>query len=188
MSLPSARMRVRTAASPVRAAPNLRGETCQAGRVSSSCAAVSLCASLLDRRHLLAVCRWRTGDITREIVRSDRIGIAHSPPRAGPRCLNDRLSVIGELRIRGHEWRFAGTTTELSAGLAWRLGSFQSDVRHRARATAGSRATGWPRRGLRRVEAERRLAEGEGFEPPIPFRVQRFSRPPPSTARPSLRA
>src|SRR5688572_8417426 len=36
-------------------------------------------------------------------------------------------------------------------------------------------------------EAERSLAEGEGFEPPIPFRVQRFSRPPPSTTRPSLR-
>src|SRR5688572_6011287 len=35
---------------------------------------------------------------------------------------------------------------------------------------------------------ERRVAEGEGFEPPIPFRVQRFSRPPPSTARPSLRS
>src|SRR4029453_4547849 len=30
-------------------------------------------------------------------------------------------------------------------------------------------------------------AEGEGFEPPVPFRVQRFSRPPPSTTRPSLR-
>ena len=32
-----------------------------------------------------------------------------------------------------------------------------------------------------------RVAEGEGFEPPVPFRVQWFSRPPPSTARPSLR-
>jgi hypothetical protein len=31
------------------------------------------------------------------------------------------------------------------------------------------------------------LAEGEGFEPPGPFPVQRFSRPPPSTTRPSLR-
>src|SRR4029079_13509374 len=30
------------------------------------------------------------------------------------------------------------------------------------------------------------LAEGEGFEPPVPFRVQWFSRPPPSTTRPSL--
>ena len=38
-----------------------------------------------------------------------------------------------------------------------------------------------------RAERERSLAEGEGFEPPIPFRVQRFSRPPPSTTRPSLR-
>src|SRR3954462_10275637 len=33
----------------------------------------------------------------------------------------------------------------------------------------------------------RRRAEGEGFEPPEPFRVQWFSRPPPSTTRPSLR-
>src|SRR5436190_4704323 len=30
------------------------------------------------------------------------------------------------------------------------------------------------------------VAEGEGFEPPVPFRVQWFSRPPPSTTRPSL--
>src|SRR5580765_1252359 len=33
---------------------------------------------------------------------------------------------------------------------------------------------------------QRRLAEGEGFEPPAPFPVQWFSRPPPSTTRPSL--
>ena len=31
------------------------------------------------------------------------------------------------------------------------------------------------------------MAEGEGFEPPVPFRVQRFSRPPVSTAHASLR-
>ena len=31
------------------------------------------------------------------------------------------------------------------------------------------------------------LAEREGFEPPIPFRVCRFSRPVPSTTRPPLR-
>ncbi len=31
------------------------------------------------------------------------------------------------------------------------------------------------------------MAEGEGFEPPVRFPVQRFSRPPPSTTRPSLR-
>src|SRR5215475_8283838 len=31
------------------------------------------------------------------------------------------------------------------------------------------------------------MAEREGFEPPIPFRVCRFSRPVPSTTRPSLR-
>jgi hypothetical protein len=32
-----------------------------------------------------------------------------------------------------------------------------------------------------------KLAEGEGFEPPEPLPVQWFSRPPPSTTRPSLR-
>ena len=32
------------------------------------------------------------------------------------------------------------------------------------------------------------MAEGEGFEPPVPFRAQRFSRPPVSTTHPSLRA
>ena len=32
------------------------------------------------------------------------------------------------------------------------------------------------------------MAEGEGFEPPVPFQAQRFSRPPVSTAHPSLRS
>ena len=36
-------------------------------------------------------------------------------------------------------------------------------------------------------ERSEKLAEGEGFEPPEPFPIQWFSRPPPSTARPSLR-
>jgi hypothetical protein len=31
------------------------------------------------------------------------------------------------------------------------------------------------------------MAEGEGFEPPVPFRVHRFSRPTVSTAHTSLR-
>ena len=31
------------------------------------------------------------------------------------------------------------------------------------------------------------MAEGEGFEPPLPFRVKRFSRPPVSIAQTSLR-
>ena len=31
------------------------------------------------------------------------------------------------------------------------------------------------------------MADGEGFEPPIPFQVCRFSRPEPSTARPPIR-
>src|SRR4029077_7434194 len=47
------------------------------------------------------------------------------------------------------------------------------------------------RDNLRRLappdQTTQRVAEGEGFEPPEPFRVQWFSRPPPSTTRPSLR-
>ena len=48
------------------------------------------------------------------------------------------------------------------------------------------------RRGLPTVAASeasawRRLAERVGFEPTVAFRLQRFSRPPPSTTRPPLR-
>src|SRR5687767_2516135 len=38
------------------------------------------------------------------------------------------------------------------------------------------------------TRAKRSVAEREGFEPPVPFQVLRFSRPPPSTTRPSLHA
>ena len=38
--------------------------------------------------------------------------------------LTHRLRVTGEFRLRAHEWRATGTTTELSAGLAWQLPSF----------------------------------------------------------------
>jgi hypothetical protein len=38
--------------------------------------------------------------------------------------LNDRLDLTGELRLRGIEWRFVGSTAEWSAGLRWRLPSF----------------------------------------------------------------
>ncbi len=38
--------------------------------------------------------------------------------------LTERLGVTGELRIRGHELDFVGTTADISAGLTWRLPSF----------------------------------------------------------------
>src|SRR5262249_15900164 len=41
--------------------------------------------------------------------------------------------------------------------------------------------------GILRMDHERRMAEGEGFEPPARFPVQWFSRPPPSTNPPPLR-
>lgn len=41
--------------------------------------------------------------------------------------------------------------------------------------------------GLHWTPLEGVLAEGEGFEPPVPFQAQRFSRPPVSTTHPSLR-
>jgi hypothetical protein len=65
----------------------------------------------------------------------------------------------------------------------------RSEVRLRGWRRYGG--TAFARRGWvaqpKLAEGERRLAEGEGFEPPVRFPVQRFSRPPPSTARPSLR-
>ena len=41
---------------------------------------------------------------------------------AGVRLTN-HLGLTGEFRLRMHEWRFTGTTSELSAGLAWRIPS-----------------------------------------------------------------
>ena len=38
--------------------------------------------------------------------------------------LTDRLALTGEFRLRGHEFRFVGTTTEVNAGLSWRLPVF----------------------------------------------------------------
>lgn len=38
--------------------------------------------------------------------------------------LTDRLGLSGEFRLRGHEFRFTGTTTEVNAGLTWRLPAF----------------------------------------------------------------
>ena len=41
--------------------------------------------------------------------------------------------------------------------------------------------------GIGRDRGQEAMAEREGFEPPIPFQVCRFSRPEPSTTRPPLR-
>ncbi len=38
--------------------------------------------------------------------------------------LTERLALNGEFRLRGHEFRFAGSSTEVNAGLSWRLPSF----------------------------------------------------------------
>ena len=38
--------------------------------------------------------------------------------------LTNRLGATGEFRLRVHEWRGVGTTSELSGGLTWRLPSF----------------------------------------------------------------
>ena len=38
--------------------------------------------------------------------------------------LTDRVDLIGELRIRGFEWDYVGSTGEFSIGLGWRLPGF----------------------------------------------------------------
>lgn len=38
--------------------------------------------------------------------------------------LSERVQLIGELRLRGVEWRFTGSTAEWSFGMGWRLPSF----------------------------------------------------------------
>jgi hypothetical protein len=38
--------------------------------------------------------------------------------------LTERLALNGEFRLRGHQFRFVGSSTEVNAGLSWRLPSF----------------------------------------------------------------
>ena len=38
--------------------------------------------------------------------------------------LTDRVALNGEFRLRGHEFRFVGTSTEMNVGLSWRLPRF----------------------------------------------------------------
>jgi hypothetical protein len=38
--------------------------------------------------------------------------------------LTERLAAVGELRIRGHQFNFAGSTADISGGLVWRLSAF----------------------------------------------------------------
>ena len=38
--------------------------------------------------------------------------------------LTDHLALNGEFRLRGHEWKFTGTTTEIAFGLGWRFPTF----------------------------------------------------------------
>jgi hypothetical protein len=79
--------------------------------------------------------RWNTGRVSPHVGGGLGTALVRSPfhtdwdptmsVAAGTSVrLTDRLSAVGELRLRGHEWRFTGTTTELAAGLAWRLPSF----------------------------------------------------------------
>ena len=97
---------------------------------------------------------------------------------------NDAASLQVFIGIWRRPWTICSDDVGgLSGGVSQRV-----EVHLRAR-----RFGGQPSRGLPTVahalfsKRERRLAEGEGFEPPVPFRVQWFSRPPPSTTRPSLR-
>ena len=38
--------------------------------------------------------------------------------------LTERLALNSEFRLRGHEFRFVGSTTEINAGVSWRLPAF----------------------------------------------------------------
>ena len=76
------------------------------------------------------------------------------------------------------------------AELVARLGRTESAVRTLLCRSRGSARSWPPPRNRRRARAAPagRLAVGEGFEPPSPFRVKRFSRPPQSATLPSHRA
>ena len=82
-------------------------------------------------------------------------------------------SLVGEHRLDHRQWWRPNTALSVASNSS-HLGD---------RSAADVEQTSLPS-GSRELVG---LAEGEGFEPPEPFPVQWFSRPPPSTTRPSLR-
>jgi hypothetical protein len=78
----------------------------------------------LEPRTCLTICRRWTGNAARQVIlHTDWDPTLSVAGGTGVRLM-DRVAVTGELRIRNHGWDFGGTTTDLSAGLAWRLPSF----------------------------------------------------------------
>ncbi len=111
--------------------------------------------------------------------------------RVFPRCrVADKvLWSLSELNTRNFDGKSAKSSTSLSKLLIiqtlWRRGRDSNLSRFAGVSGAGAR-----RRNPESAAADEGpaiVAEREGFEPPIPFRVCRFSRPEPSTARPPLR-
>jgi hypothetical protein len=95
-------------------------------------------------------------------------------PTIAPSAVNTRRRLGGRL----------GRVSEV-VGRKCRVGGPPS-----RRSRFGATAFTWPaepKLTLASGRRERRLAEGEGFEPPERFPVQRFSRPPVSTTHTSLR-
>ena len=107
--------------------------------------------------------------IRRTILRFSRVSIGSSAETIRSRS---RRSIVW--RIASTKGFFHFTLKKMHTNLCWMDDRFKAvfirgNVSHRHE---------WP---------GAQLAEGEGFEPPVPFRAQRFSRPPVSTAHPSLR-
>lgn len=79
--------------------------------------------------------RWRVARITPYVGAGGGLALVKSPFRTdwdstvsvaagtGVR-LTDRVGMLGELRLRGIERRFTGSTAEWSLGMTWRLPSF----------------------------------------------------------------
>ena len=121
-----------------------------------------------DRCHVVA--RWAIcrGDGLKGRVKLEKV----SDPIADFRCFQ-RLGPQGGDRLA--QWEAAARTTIGGA------------ARQESRSSRARRSEAIKETGRRSVPMDEKESEGEGFEPPERLPVQWFSRPPPSTTRPSLR-
>lgn len=81
-------------------------------------------AQLQYRWNFARVSPYVGGGIGLAVVRSafhDEVDPALSAAAGAHIRLSERVGLIGEMRLRGVEWRFTGTVAEWSAGLAWRF-------------------------------------------------------------------
>src|SRR5690606_28971355 len=114
-------------------------------------------------------------EIEHAVDHAEAIGSAHAEIVADPGL--DKADHVPALRQQG-----------VTIGLRHRGGALRADLTGEQSGNQGRKAALAGHGVVSAVARRRKMAEGQGFEPWVPAKVRRFSKPVLSTAQPSLRS